>query len=47
MQRLTFDDWKLHSTQDDVIFLCGIEVDADIADWQRERDEGRDPYEGK
>ena len=45
LQRLTFEDWKRHSTQDDVAFFFGGEVDIEIAEWQRDRDEGRDPYE--
>lgn len=46
LQRLTFADWKLHCTQDDVVFFCGGEVDREILQWQRERDEGRDPERG-
>lgn len=36
MKRGTFDDWKLHQTQDGVQFLVGGEVDDDIAYWQSE-----------
>lgn len=46
MQQLTFEDWQRHCSQDDVAFFRGNEVDQDIAEWQRERDEGREPYEG-
>lgn len=46
LQRLTFADWKLHCTQDDVAFFCGGEVDREILQWQRERREGTDPHEG-
>lgn len=45
LQRLTFLDWKTHQTQDDVAFFCGGEVDIEIAEWQRDQDEGRPPYE--
>ncbi len=34
MKRVTFDDWKLHQTQDGVQFLVGGEVDDDIAYWR-------------
>ena len=36
MKRATFDDWKLHQTQDAVQFLFGDEVDEDIAYWRIE-----------
>lgn len=36
MKQITFDDWKLHQTQDGVQFLVGGEVDDDIAYWRRE-----------
>jgi hypothetical protein len=36
MKQVTFDDWKLHQTQDGVQFLVGGEVDDDIAYWRRE-----------
>ena len=36
MKRVTFDDWKLHQTQDSVQFLVGDEVDEDIAYWRSE-----------
>ena len=38
MKRGTFDDWKLHQTQDGVQFLVGGEVDDDIAYWRSEDD---------
>jgi hypothetical protein len=41
MRRLTYEDWKRHQTQDGVAFLHSTEVDEDITDRQRERDERR------
>lgn len=41
MKRATFDDWKLHQTQDGVQFLVGREVDDDIAYWRSEKSPSR------
>lgn len=45
LQRVTFDDWKDHQHLNDVSMLDASGVDEDIAYWERERAEGRDPYE--
>ena len=45
MLQLTYDDWEKHSTLGDVQVMNTIGMDAEIVYWQRERDEGRDPYE--
>jgi hypothetical protein len=46
LQRTTFDDWKAHQTLSDVEMLDTVGIDETIAYWERERAEGRDPYEG-
>lgn len=43
--RMTFDDWCAHHTMPDVEMLDAHGVDADIAYWEQERAEGREPYE--
>lgn len=45
LQQLTYQDWKKYRPLDDVQLFEGQEVDEDIEYWQRERDEGREPYE--
>jgi hypothetical protein len=45
LRRKTFDDWKEHQTLDDVHLMDAADVDAEVTYWERERAEGRDPYE--
>ena len=45
LQRKTFDDWKAHQSLNDVQMLEATGVDDEIAYWECERDEGREPYE--
>jgi len=35
LRRMTFDDWRLHQTQDDVHFVDAFGVDAEIAFWEQ------------
>jgi hypothetical protein len=45
LQRMTFDDWKGHKQLNEVEMLDASGVDEEIAYWERERAEGREPYE--
>ena len=45
LQRMSFEDWQAHQTLQDVDMLDAVGVDAEIAYWELERAEGRDPYE--
>jgi len=45
LKKATFDDWKDHEHFNDVSMLEASGVDEDIAHWERERAEGREPYE--
>ena len=45
LQRMSFDDWQAHQTLQDVEMLDAVGVDAEIAHWESERAEGREPYE--
>jgi hypothetical protein len=41
----TFDDWKDHQLLNDDEMLDASGADDEIAYWELERAEGRDPYE--
>ena len=45
LQRKTFDDWQAHQSLNDVQMLDASGVDEEIAFWECERAQGRDPYE--
>ena len=47
LQRMTYDDWQSHHTLSDIEMLDAPGVDAEIAYWEQERVEGRDPYEDR
>jgi hypothetical protein len=42
---MTFDDWRLHQTQDDVHFVDSSGMDAEIAYWEQAGAEQGGGYE--
>ena len=44
---MTYDDWRAHHTLNDIDRLDALGVDAEIAYWEKERAQGRDPYEDR
>jgi hypothetical protein len=45
LRRMTFDDWRLHQTQDDVHFVDASGMDAEIAFWEQAGAEQGGSYE--